>query len=42
MSRDLIVTLYNALGSMPAASNLAKAQKAVYLIAGSPEFLIER
>jgi uncharacterized protein (DUF1800 family) len=42
MSRDLIVTLHNALGSMTTASNLAKAQKAVYLIASSPEFLIER
>ena len=42
MSRDLLVTVNSALGSMTNASNLATAQKAVYLIASSPEFLIER
>jgi uncharacterized protein (DUF1800 family) len=42
MSRDLVATVYNAIASMTAASSLAKTQRAVYLIASSPEFLVER
>jgi uncharacterized protein (DUF1800 family) len=42
MSRDLLATVNNALGSMTAASSLAKAQRAVYLIASSPEFMVAR
>jgi uncharacterized protein (DUF1800 family) len=42
MSRDLVATVYNAIASMTAASSVAKTQRAVYLIASSPEFLVER
>jgi uncharacterized protein (DUF1800 family) len=42
MSPSLLGTLNVALGSMTGASNLAKAQRAVYLIASSPEYWIER
>ena len=42
MSPSLLGTLNVAIGSMTTASNLAKAQRAVYLIGSSPEYWIER
>jgi uncharacterized protein (DUF1800 family) len=42
MSPDLRATVNNAIGSMSAASSLVKAQRAVYLIASSPEYFVER
>jgi uncharacterized protein (DUF1800 family) len=42
MSPDLHAAVNNAIGSMSTASNLAKAQRAVYLIASSPEYCVER
>jgi hypothetical protein len=42
MSPSLLGTLNVAIGSMTAASDLAKAQRAVYLIGSSPEYWVER
>lgn len=42
MSPDLRATLNNAIASMGSATPLAKAQRAVYLICSSPEYLVER
>lgn len=42
MSPDLHATVNVALGSMTQATSLAKAQKAVYLAASSPEYFVER
>ena len=42
MSPDLRATLNNAIASMGSATPLAKAQRSVYLICSSPEYLVER
>jgi len=42
MSSDLQAAVNNALAAMTGATNLARAQKAVYLIASSPECFVER
>jgi uncharacterized protein (DUF1800 family) len=42
MSPDLHATVNVALGSMTTATSLAKVQKAVYLVASSPEYFVER
>ena len=42
MSPDLRATINNAIASMPTATSLAKAQRAVYLIGSSPEYFVER
>jgi uncharacterized protein (DUF1800 family) len=42
MSPDLRAAVNNAIGSMPTATNLAKAQRAVYLIGSSPEYFVQR
>jgi uncharacterized protein (DUF1800 family) len=42
MSPDLRAAVNNAIGSMPTATSLAKAQRAVYLIGSSPEYFVQR
>jgi hypothetical protein len=42
MSADLHAAVNNAIASMPTATPLAKAQRAVYLIGSSPEYFVER
>ena len=42
MSPDLRAAVNNAISSMPTATSLAKAQRAVYLIGSSPEYFVER
>ena len=42
MSADLRAAVNNAIASMPTATSLAKAQRAVYLIGSSPEYFVER
>jgi hypothetical protein len=42
MSPDLQATVNVALSQMSSSTNLAKAQRAVYLIGSSPEYFVER
>jgi uncharacterized protein (DUF1800 family) len=42
MSPNMRAALNNALGSMGTATPLAKVQRAVYLIASSPEYFVQR
>jgi len=42
MSPDLQATVNVALAQMSNATNMAKAQRAVYLIGSSPEYFVER
>ena len=41
-SAGLLNTVTNAINGMTSATSLQKAQRAVYLIGSSPEYIIER